>query len=511
MLSFLSALVVSMSAVSAAPALGALPAHFVMYEQTTRPWLYALSQRLNRPISTVDDIPDSEFVRLRQLGVDVVWMMGVWAVGAAGLAFDQQPSQVAHFQQVLQGFQMADVIGSPYAVCNYTVNPAVGDLGAMARLKKRLNALGLRLMLDFVPNHSAVDADWLAAGQLDLYVRAPQSQQPPYDATRFLPNGVAYGWGGWGGAWQDTAQLNFWNPAMVKAHTAQLLKVAAVADAIRCDMAFLALNDQFANNWGKEVASWGFTRPAQEFWQVAIGAVKKQYPDVVFLAEVYDPLQWDLQQVGFDYTYDKYLLDQLAAGSVAGVRAHISMASVQYTSRSAHFLSNHDEPRAVTKFGGLWYQANAAALIAYTLPGMRFLWEGDLHGHVNQIAVQLRRETPSADISNVTNFYNTFLPIIAHPVFRDGNWTYINNANANLIVYRWDLGAERRLCVLNFTPQQQWDTIVLTDAAPGPNGSDSIPVTDLLSNTTFIRSAHTLQTTGLVVGVNSWYGQIFKY
>jgi glycosidase len=417
-----------------------------------------------------------------------VWMMGVWSLGAYGLKFDQSAAQVAHYQQVLANFQLADVIGSPYAVCNYSVNGAVGDLAALQRLKKRLNGMGLRLMLDFVPNHSAVDADWLLAGQLDLYVRAPKSQPAPYDGSRFLPNGVAFGWGGWGGAWQDTAQLNFWNPAMVAAHTAQLLKVAAVADAVRCDMAFLALNDQFGNNWGAEVGSWGYTRPAQEFWQVAIGAVKRQYPDVVFLAEVYDPLQWNLQQVGFDYTYDKYLLDQLAAGNVAGARSHIGLASFQYTSHSAHFLSNHDEPRAVAKFGGNWWQANAAALIAYTLPGMRFLWEGDLHGHLNQIAVQLRRETPSADISNVTDFYKTLLPIVAHPVFRDGNWTFVNNNNANLIVYRWHLGAERRLCVLNFTPQQQWDTIVLPDAAPSPVTGDSIPVTDLLTNTTWTRS-----------------------
>ena len=193
------------------------------------------------------------------------------------------------------------------------------------------------------------------------------------------------------------------------------------------------------------------------------------------------------------------------------------MADVAYTSHNAHFLSNHDEPRAVAKFNNEWYKADAAALITYTLPGMRFFWEGQLEGYQYELAVQLRRERPSPPISNVTTFYNRLLEIVAEPVFRSGNWTFIWNSNANLITYRWHLqephgGApQRRLCVFNFGPNKEWDTIKLPDATPAPNGNDTVPVTDLLSGTIYYRSAAEMRNQGLVVGINSWWGQILQY
>ena len=97
----------------------------------------------------------------------------------------------------------------------------------------------------------------------------------------------------------DTAQLNYWNPALVEARIEQLLKVASMADGIRCDMAFLELNDQFEAHWGNDLRSNGFKPPQQEFWKVAIDLVKQKYPDTVFLAEAYNPYQYPLQQLGF--------------------------------------------------------------------------------------------------------------------------------------------------------------------------------------------------------------------
>jgi len=63
-----------------------------------------------------------------------------------------------------------------------------------------LNSMGMLLMLDFVPNHSAVDCPWTTTN-MDYYVRAPQGTQPPYDPNVYLPNGIAYGSDGYGDAW----------------------------------------------------------------------------------------------------------------------------------------------------------------------------------------------------------------------------------------------------------------------------------------------------------------------
>lgn len=68
-----------------------------------------------------------------------------------------------------------------------------------------------------------------------------------------------------------------------------LFSVASLADAIRCDMAFLLLNDQVEQIWGQTLSSWGWTQPATEWWADTISAVKSMYPNVIFLAEVYSP------------------------------------------------------------------------------------------------------------------------------------------------------------------------------------------------------------------------------
>jgi len=136
----------------------------------------------------------------------------------------------------LSGWTMDDVIGSPYAIVEYVTNPQLGTDDDLAALKRKLNSLGLKLMLDFVPNHSAVDCPWTSSNP-DYYIRAAQSG-PPYDPTRYLPSGLAFGWGGYGAAWTDTAQYNYWNPNLRSAMITNLKKVASLSDYIRCDVAF---------------------------------------------------------------------------------------------------------------------------------------------------------------------------------------------------------------------------------------------------------------------------------
>ncbi|GAM22240.1 hypothetical protein SAMD00019534_054150 [Acytostelium subglobosum LB1] len=484
----------------------------MMYELSTRPWLYNLSQQYNRNISKLSDIPIEEFQKIKDMGFDMVWMMGVWSLGAYGLNYDRTNQQLLqHYGQVLPGYTTDDIIGSPYAPTNYTINPQLGDAQDLINLRKTLNSIGLLLMLDFVPNHTAVDCEWTTSN-VDYYIRAPQGTNPPYDPNTYLPNGIAYGSSGWG-AWQDTAQLNYWNPATIKARIQELLTVASFADAIRCDMAYLLLNSLFGQTWQSQLASWSYTQPAQEFWGTAIQIVKDSYPDTIFLAEVYHPYEEQLQQLGFDYTYDKMLHDYLGGGNLDQVRDWISGHSTNFTHHSAHFISNHDEPRGANFFGS-WWRSNAAALVTYTLPGLRFFWWGDFEGYQYQLDVHLRREQEEPVVDTSIQFYNNLTKIVSDPVFKYGQFEYLNVTGSNeawtLIAYKWTYQNEKRLCVLNFSGTQGSGNITLDDAEP-VNGNDTIPVTDLLSGETFYRSAEQMRTTGLFVVVNTWYGQIFKY
>jgi len=479
-----------------------------MFEISTRPWLYNLTLKYGYQITTLSAIPKQEFQAIANLGFDMVWMMGIWELGEYGLNYDQTNSGYA---QNLPGYTTADIIGSPYAVVNYTCNPQLGTDADIAAMRRTLNGMGLLLMLDYVPNHTAVDCPW-ATNETDNYVKVNKGTNPPYDSSRYLPNGIAYGWAGWGDSWQDTAQINIWNPKTRKLRTNEVMHVASLADAIRCDMAFLLLNSQFQQIWGAEVGTWGYTQPATEWWADTITAVKAQYPKVIFLAEVYSPNEPALQSLGFDYTYDKTLHDKLGGGNLDDVRGWITGNSASFATHSAHFTSNHDEQRGATFFGS-WWRSDAAALLTYTLPGMRFFWMGDFNGYQHQLMVQLRREESEPTVADCYSFYQTFLSIINTPVFKQGQWQYMDviGDNTPLIAFHWSLGNERRLCVINFSAEQQgWGTIVLPDAQ-AQNGNDTIPVTDLLSGAVYYRSASALRTSGLNVGVNSWYGSIFEY
>jgi hypothetical protein len=485
-----------------------------MWEISTRPWLYSLSQKYQQNITKLSEIPMEEFQNLRNKGMDIVWLMGLWKLGEYGLHFDQTNSGLWQvYNRVLPGWKEADVIGSPYAVWSYDLNPELGSMADLVALKTKLNQMGLKLMVDFVPNHSAVDSPW-ASEHPSYYVQAPKGSVPPLDPNRYYNNSIALGSAGWwGSSWMDTLQYNYWNLDFRKAQTERLVQVASVADYIRCDMAYLCLNDQVQDNWGTQLASWGYTRPSSEFWADAIKATKAAYPHVQFLAEVYDPWGYPLQSLGFDFTYDKHLYDLLGNGNLDNLRGYLANTDIGYLSKGAHFVENHDEPRAADFFGSN-QRADGAAMVALTVPGMRFYNEGQQDGYRNRLQVQLRRAASEPIAVGVPQFYDILTPILARPVFHTGTWTYLsvfNDPNSwRLMAWKWTNNDERLLVVVNYSDSPGAGAIILSDAQP-VNGNDTIPVTDLISQQTWMRSANQMQSSGLFTVIQPWSCQILKY
>jgi len=462
-------------------------------------------------MSRLSDIPDSEFSDLKQQGIDIVWMMGVWELGSYGLRHDRtDPALLAYYPTVLQGFTLQDVIGSPYAIVDYVTNPELGSDSDLKALRSRLNSMGLKLMLDFVPNHSAVDCPWTTSDPT-YYIRAPQSN-PPYDPSRYLASGIAYGYSGYGGAWTDTAQFNYWNMDFRKEITQQLMAVASFSDYIRCDMAYLCLNDVIKSIWANQMTFWGYQQPSTEFWRDAISQVKSSY-DVKFLAEVYSPWQDQLQQVGFDFTYDKSLYDRLGSGNLDDIRNYVKSTPAYYTEHSAHFVENHDEPRAAAFFGSN-SRADAANSVVMTLPGMRFYFEGQENGYFNKLDVHLRRATPEPSHPGVAKYYSLFIQQISQPIFHSGSWNYRDIQGSGdswrLLAWEWVYNNEKVLVVVNYSDQSGSGAIPCPLAEP-VNGNDSIPVTELLTGTVYQRSAKEMASTGLFVVVDSWSTQMFQY
>src|SRR5262249_27201821 len=150
------------------------------------------------------------------LPVDAVWLMGVWERSPAGLALalgDQE--LMTGMRAALPDLRAEDVIGSPYCVRDYVVDPRFGGDEALARAREALAARGLKLFLDFVPNHVAPDHPWVGEapecfirGDADDLARAPDS---------FLRVGeqiFARGRDPHFAVWPDVVQLDAFSPAL---------------------------------------------------------------------------------------------------------------------------------------------------------------------------------------------------------------------------------------------------------------------------------------------------------
>lgn len=289
-------------------------------------------------------------------GFDWIWFLSVWQTGPAGQRISRAiPEWRREFEQTASGLREDDIAGSGFAITAYTVSPALGGDAALARLRERLRTRGLRLMLDFVPNHTALDHPWvadhpeyyLAGTELDL-AQTPQNytRLERADGTLLLAHGRDPYFPGW----PDTLQLDYSNPATQRAMIGELTRIAGQCDGVRCDMAMLVLPDVFERTWGR--------RPPL-FWPEATRRVREQVPEFRFMAEVYWDLEWAMLEQGFDYAYDKRLYDRLREGHARPVREHF-LVGLDYQNALARFLENHDEPRAAATFAPGKHEAAAS-------------------------------------------------------------------------------------------------------------------------------------------------------
>ena len=186
--------------------------------------------------ATLDEIPDANLDALAKAGFDMVWFLGVWQTGPAARQVSATNADLlAEYRRVLPDFRDSDVVGSPFAVRDYHVHADFGGDKALARLRERLRARGLRLMLDFVPNHVAPDHPWVDEHP-DFFIEgtAEQLAAQPQNWRRVQICGerriLAYGRDPYFAGWSDTLQLNYGNPALAGRDAG---RAAADRDAVR--------------------------------------------------------------------------------------------------------------------------------------------------------------------------------------------------------------------------------------------------------------------------------------
>nr|CAL92191.1 amylase [Eudiplodinium maggii] len=420
--------------------------HPILYEISTRPWLYELSKKYGKSIKKLKDIPLEEFDYLKDNGIEIVWMMGVWKLGEYGLEFDRK----SDYSGVLPGWTSEDVIGSPYAIAEYTCNPDIGTDDDLVWLREQLHSRNMKLMLDFVPNHSAVDAPTAESTQNYMFVHLKELKM----IKRYTNSGLAYGKDPYFDPWRDVIQWKYGEGETRKFMKDNLMTVLSFADGVRCDMAHLMLNDVFGKTWAEELNAWGYTKPENEFWEYAFKEVKAKYPKAIFLAEVYE--DWEIEllyKLGFTYTYDKVLLDKLE-GSPYDVNDYIHYKTESYWGHTAHFVENHDENRAVYNMGTI-EKAKAAGTIAATLGGMIFMNHGQWSGYRNKLDVHLRRGADEMEDGGVRKYYERLMPIVLDPAFTGTNYYFVYNMSGerknDFVAYLREEDDSHYLVVVNYS------------------------------------------------------------
>ena len=311
-------------------------------------------------------------------------------------------------------------------------------------------------MLDFVPNHMAPDHPWIDThpdsfvhGSEEDLARAPQNYCRV--ETRNGPLVLAYGRDPCLKAGPTHFQLNYGNPALQQAMIGELERIAGQCDGVRCDMAMLVLPDVFESTWGIR---------AELFWPKATETVRRTYPEFQFMAEVYWDREWTMQQQGFDFTYDKRLYDRLREGHARPVREHLH-ADLGYQNKMARFLENHDEPRAAATFTPQVHEA--AAVITFLSPGLRFLHQGQFEGRTKRISPHLVRGPYEPVDDRLEQFYDRLLAVLRHSVVRNGQWQLLecvpawdgNWTSDCFLVCAWQgAGDERLVVTVNYAPNQ---------------------------------------------------------
>jgi hypothetical protein len=427
-----------------------------------------LSRTLGRR-ATLDDIPDTELDALAKKGFDWVWFLSVWQTGPAAQQISRSnPEWRREFHETLPDLTDEDIPGSGFAITGYTVHTDLGGDAALARLRERLKKRGLKLMLDFVPNHMGIGHPW-AEDHPEHFIRGTELDmaRAPLNYTwvkRTAGDAIfAYGRDPYFAGWPDTLQLNYANPATQEAMIDILVKISGQCDGLRCDMAMLVLPDVFERTWGQR---------APLFWPTATARVRQRVPGFTFMAEVYWDLEWTMQQQGFDYAYDKRLYDRLRDGHARPVREHFH-AGLDYQDKLARFLENHDEPRAAATFSPEVYRA--AAVLTFLSPGLRFFHQGQFEGRRKRISPHLGRGPVEPLDSQIQQFYDQLLAVLKLPAIRHGDWQCLDCQQA------WD-GNWTSDCFVAFawrSPERETLVVAVNYAANQSQCHVRLPFADL--------------------------------
>jgi hypothetical protein len=235
------------------------------------------------------------------------------------------------------------------------------------------------------------------------------------------------------------------------------------------------------------------------------------------MAEVYWDLEWNILEQGFDYAYDKRLYDRLRDGNTRQVHDHLR-AGLDYQDRLVRFLENHDEPRAAATFTPGKHEA--AAIITYLSPGLRFLHQGQFDGQRKRISPHLIRAPMEPVDPKVRMFYDKLMDVLRQPIVRVGQWRLLNCmiawdgnwTNDCIIAWTWQLADGRQwLVAVNYADNQSQCYVQLhPNCLPFPDSGRVVQFKDLMGPADYHRDRNDLLARGLYLDLPPWGYHVFE-
>ena len=466
-----------------------------------RAWMARLAARDGRRVG-LGDVRARDIDPIAELGFDLVWLTATWTIGSGSRRLARSsPELRARRAELLPDGSDDDIVGSPYAISAYEPADNLGGATGLAKLRQRLGEAGLGLILDFVPNHTAAEHIWVRRHP-DWYVHANSGHRAADPDAYFEVRSDGRHWIAHGRdpnfpPWTDTAQLDYRHPDVPRAMTQALKEVATRCDGVVCSMAMLVLDDVFRTTWaGRSIAPTidEEASPFGEFWWHATRSVHEVYPDFLLIGEAYWGLEWRLQQLGFDYTYDVPLLDRMVAGDVplgrrppAGRRwlpAPLRPAA-RGSQRAAHRGAAGRPPGA------------RRGRRRGDRAGMLLVRDGQLEGARADVPIQIRREPTRSRTPGLRELYCRVLRATDDEAFRLGHAIRLeptpawpgNDTHEGLVARLW-VGQHRqlRLAVVNLggEPAQGFVPLALPEFA-----GKTVHLDDQLDDVSYERPATT--------------------
>jgi glycosidase len=421
----------------------------LIYNFDVRVWIRQLSKEIGRRV-TLSEVPDAEIAKWSSSHFDAIWLMGVWQTGEQSRIMAlNNPRLTDEGAALLPEWKSDDVVASPYSIADYRVAETLGGEAALAEFRKRLAKRGIKLILDFVPNHTAPDHPWVGTNR-EFYVSIPDERLERIEEGAYLSTDdgahLACGRDPNLPPFRDALQLNFANHELRCALIGTLRRIATLCDGVRCDLAMLVLKDIFNDTWGRLTGEMH-----AEFWDVAIAEVRKVAPQFLFVAEAYWGTEWHLQRLGFDFTYDKTLYDRILGGDISGVKAHLT-ADWEFASKLMRFTENHDQARAAAVFGA---NNKAASLLTLTLTGLRLMHDGQREGLSRKWSLFLLHRPEEEPDRDVEAFYDRLLEVIANLAITRGDFRLLElkgDGSGTVIAFQRSCREEGLIiCVVNLS------------------------------------------------------------